>query len=282
MLALTPRVGPPRVTPPCARLLLAVLSASLLSGSLAAQNLDRLPRGFPGLPETGSRDEKSNRNAHPHFDPSQTPPSALGRPERQDRSSSPSPQIDRRVAQPKPKKPKGPPGMMGLPWPSSPEEAVKTTSDLLAHLATESDPSLARQIAGEIEKLWRLPGGDTVNLLIDRAQALTAKNDLDKALQILNVATKLAPDLPEVWNRRAYVLYLKENMAGALADLKRALALDPNHFRALDGMAKILEANGEKAAALKAYDALLKLYPEIDGAKSAAETLREEVQGKGI
>lgn len=134
---------------------------------------------------------------------------------------------------------KGPPGMMGNPWPQSTEEAQKTIGNLLAHLATTDDPLLAGAIAVSIEKLWRLPGGDTVNLLLDRAAEFAAKNENEKALKLLDAAADLAPDYAEVWNRRAYVYYRLENTAAALGDLRRTLALEPNHFRALDGMAKI-------------------------------------------
>jgi len=179
-------------------------------------------------------------------------------------------------------KAKGPRGMMGNPWPKTPEEAEKTISNLMAHLATTDDRLLAGEIAVSVEKLWRLPGGDTVNLLIDRAALFASKNELDKALKLLDAASELSPDYPEVWNRRAYVFYRMENTSAALGDLRRTLALQPEHFRALDGMAKILESLGEKKAALKAYDQLLKLYPEIEGASESADKLRKEVDGRGI
>lgn len=171
---------------------------------------------------------------------------------------------------------------MGHPWPRSPEEAHATIKALLQDLGKQSDALLAGQIALSIEKLWRISGGDTVNLLIDRAAQLSSRNENEKALVILDAATELAPDYPEVWNRRAYVFYRLGNTASALGDLRRTLALEPNHFRALDGMAKLLVDVGEKKNALQAYDQLLKVYPQIEGAQEAAQKLREEVEGRGI
>lgn len=279
---------------PAARLCVSVLAGliALPAGSAPAQtvsqNLERLPMPAPHE-RPGSTREPNSREQR-SVPRQQLPGTDSGRQGREgsatrrdDAGRVAPPRIERRMAAPPPPaKDRGPPGMMGLPWPKTPDEAEKTISDLLAHLATEADGFRAGEIATEIEKLRRLPAGDTVNLLIDRAQALTAKNDLDTALQILDAASSLAPDVAEVWNRRAYVYYRKENLGAALADLKRTLAIEPTHFRALDGMAKILEANGEKAAALKAYDALLMVYPEFEGADAAAAKLREEVQGKGI
>lgn len=179
-------------------------------------------------------------------------------------------------------RPKGEPGMMGLPWPKSPEEAGKTMESLYAFLATESDHRKAGEIGAAIERLWRLDGGDTVNLLIDRAEDFSAKMDQEKALELMDAAVDLAPDYAEAWSHRAYIYYRLNNYSAALGDLRRAVALDPNHFRALDGMAKILELLGEKKAALKAYEQLLAIHPEIEGGRSAYEVLKKEVEGQGI
>jgi tetratricopeptide (TPR) repeat protein len=179
-------------------------------------------------------------------------------------------------------KAKGDPGMLGNPWPKTPEEADKTIANLLAHLATSDDALTAGSIAASIEKLWRLPGGDTVNLLMDRAENETSKMNTELGLKLLDAAVELAPDYAEVWNRRAYVFYRIGNMQAALGDLRRTLALEPNHFRALDGMAKILDNLGEKKAALKAYDQLLAIHPQIEGAQEAADELRKTLEGQGI
>lgn len=177
---------------------------------------------------------------------------------------------------------KGEPGMMGLPWPKSAEEADKTLSNLYAYLATSDDHRQAGDIGAAIERLWRLPGGDTVNLLIDRAELFSSRNENDKAMPLLNTAIELAPDFAEAWSHRAYVEFRTNNYQAALGDLRRALALEPNHFRALDGMAKILLQIGEKKAALKVYEQLLKVHPNIEGGKTAEQDLRKEVEGQGI
>jgi tetratricopeptide (TPR) repeat protein len=176
----------------------------------------------------------------------------------------------------------GDPGMMGLPWPKTPEEASKTLSDLFALLATSDDKWQAGAIAVSIEKLWRLPGGDTANVLMDRGHNASMKNELPTALKFLDAAVDLQPDYAEAWNRRAFVHYRMGNSAAALEDLRRALALEPNHFRALDGMAKILTDIGEKKAALQAYDKLLGVHPNIEGGREAADELRQAVEGQGI
>ena len=172
--------------------------------------------------------------------------------------------------------------MKGLPWPKSPEEAAKTLQSLYAHLATEPDHRAAGEIGAAIERLWRYSGGDTVNLLIDRAESFSMKNESERGLPLADAAVDLAPDYAEAWSHRAYIEYRMNNYAAALGDMRRALALEPNHFRALDGMAKILVLLGEKKAALAAYEQLLRVHPNIEGGPEAMEELKKEVEGQGI
>jgi tetratricopeptide (TPR) repeat protein len=177
---------------------------------------------------------------------------------------------------------KGEPGMMGLPWPKSADDVPKTLESLYAFLATEGDKRKGGDIGASIEKLWRYTGGDTVNLLIDRAEQFSMKNESERGLPLADAAVDLAPDYAEAWSHRAYLHYRMQNYAAALGDMRRALALEPNHFRALDGMAKILVLLGEKKAALAAYEKLLLVHPNIEGGKEALEVLKKEVDGQGI
>jgi Flp pilus assembly protein TadD len=68
----------------------------------------------------------------------------------------------------------------------------------------------------------------------------------------------------------------------ALGDLRRVLALEPNHFKALDGLAQILREIGEKQAAIKAYQQLLQVHPNWAGAQDAVDELTRELEGRGI
>lgn len=192
------------------------------------------------------------------------------------------------AAQPKTEMPgteraaKGPPGMMGLPFPKSPDDVPKTLESLYAFLATEPDKRQGGEIGAAIEKLWRYTGGDTVNLLIDRAENFSAKNETERGLPLADAAVDLAPDYAEAWSHRAYLHYRMQNYNAALGDLRRALALEPNHFRALDGMAKILVLLGEKKAALQAYEKLILVHPNIEGGKESLDELKKELEGQGI
>ncbi|MGL4396088.1 MAG: tetratricopeptide repeat protein [Hyphomicrobium sp.] len=176
----------------------------------------------------------------------------------------------------------GDPGLMGLNFPKTPEDAQFVLGKLFGNLAVIKDTVLAEKVILTIERIWRLPGGDTVNLLLDRATKAANSNNPDLALKLLDAAVEQAPDYAEAWSRRAFVYYLKGEQERALGDLRRTLALEPKHFRALEGLAKILGESGEKKGAYKALQQLLKIHPNASGAKETADELRKAVEGQGI
>jgi tetratricopeptide (TPR) repeat protein len=166
--------------------------------------------------------------------------------------------------------------------PKSPEEREKILSDLYAHLATASDDESAKSVAEAIERVWLSSGSDTIDLLMERSMKAVNDKNHDLALKLLDHVVALAPDFTEAWNRRAYVHYVKNQIDLALGDLRRALALDANHFKALDGLGQILREIGQKRPALKAFKRLLDVHPFWSGAQDAVDELEREVEGQGI
>lgn len=187
------------------------------------------------------------------------------------------------VAEPAPRSEAPPaPGKKGEQAEETPEQHAKLLDELYARLATAPDEATAAQIASAIEQLWQHSGSATADLLVARASAATEAQRRDLAMKLLNAAVELQPDYAEAWNRRAYLFFLADDYKRALGDLRRVLALEPRHYKALEGLANILQHLGEKKAALEAYDALLKVYPNRAGARKARDDLRIEVEGQGI
>jgi tetratricopeptide (TPR) repeat protein len=170
----------------------------------------------------------------------------------------------------------------GPTLPKTPAEREKMLSDLYAHLATATDEDSAKAVAEAIERVWLNSGSDTIDLLMERSMKAVSEKNYDLALKLLDHVVALAPDYTEGWNRRAYVHYMKSEVDLALGDLRRTLALDPNHFKALDGLGQILREIGQKRPALKAFKQLLDVHPYWSGAQDAADELERDVEGQGI
>jgi tetratricopeptide (TPR) repeat protein len=183
-----------------------------------------------------------------------------------------------------------PPTAQGLPksyrkgsaLPKTPAEREKALADLYALLATAEDENSAKAVAEAIERVWQHSGSPTIDLLMERAMHAVAEENLDLAIKLLDHVVALAPDFTEGWNRRAYAYFVKNDVEHALGDLRRALALDPNHFKALEGLAQIMREIGDKKAALKAYRQLLSVHPYWPGAQQVIEELERDVDGQGI
>jgi len=178
--------------------------------------------------------------------------------------------------------PKGKAPRRGSTLPKTPAEREKTLSDLYALLATADDEDAAKAISDAIERVWLHSGSATIDVLMERAIKAMAQKNVDLALKMLDAVVDLAPDYTEAWNRRAFVHFVRKDTERALGDLRRALALDPNHFKALDGLAQILREIGQKKPALKAFRQLLDIHPYWAGAKEAVDELEREVDGQGI
>jgi tetratricopeptide (TPR) repeat protein len=166
--------------------------------------------------------------------------------------------------------------------PKTPAEREKALSDLYALLATADDEDSAKVITEAIERIWDHSGSATIDVLMQRSAKAVAEKKYDLAQKFLDYIVELAPDFTEGWNRRAYVHFMRNDVDHALGDLRRALALDPNHFKALDGLAHILRDIGQKRPALQAFRQLLEVHPFWSGAEQAVRELTREVEGQGI
>lgn len=176
-----------------------------------------------------------------------------------------------------PKKPQ-----LGRVIPDAPADRAKLLDDLYAHLATAPDEQASKPFVEAIEKIWLTSGSDTIAVLMERAMLAAQHQHGDLALQLLSSVVDLAPDYAEGWNRRAYVFYTEGDYERALGDLRRVLALDPNHYKALDGLGQIMRQLDRKPQALQAYEKLAAVHPFWPNVQTIVEELRREVEGRGL
>jgi tetratricopeptide (TPR) repeat protein len=244
------------------------LAMALLGGAILS----------PG-PAYSQRDKSPERETFP-----ETSPRSPQRPPRDAQSGERTrpPAKDGKAAEAPPPKPipqrMRPPGTSSVP--QGGEERAKLLDELYARLATAEDEQVANRIATAIERVWLTPGSDTVALLIERARRAVGEKQHDLALSLLDRASRLAPDYPEVFNNRAAVHFARNNLKASVGDLRRVLALEPNHFKALETLGQIFKESGSKKAALEVYRKLHQVHPHMSGVKSALDELEREVNGQ--
>jgi cytochrome c-type biogenesis protein CcmH/NrfG len=92
----------------------------------------------------------------------------------------------------------------------------------------------------------------------------------------------LQPGWAEAWYRRATLFYQLDDPVGAMADLHKALKLEPRHFGAWTGLGHILMASDDKARALEAYRRALKINPQFPTLQMIVTRLDHEVGGQDL
>lgn len=168
------------------------------------------------------------------------------------------------------------------PKPKAPTTRRELLDGLYGQLAKAPDAETASTIIAAIEEVWAKSGSPTVDLLLERAIIATEARQTDLAMRLLNAIVELRPDFSEAFTRRAFLYVILDDRRRALGDLRRALALDSNNFRALDGLIQVLKDVGEKKAALEAARQLMKVHPHAEGLRTTIDELARDVEGQGI
>lgn len=172
------------------------------------------------------------------------------------------------------------------PEPAAPTEPtaearIRDAEDLdmlFAELAQEGGEGWARA-ESDILRVWSRSGSAAMDLLYKRGEAALDAGDLPTAIGHLTALTDHAPDFASGWHLRAVAFYLDGDFGPAMADLARALQLEPRYFPALTQLAVMLEEVGEDQRALEAYRASLKIHPHQQDAQDGVTRLQQKTQG---
>lgn len=140
----------------------------------------------------------------------------------------------------------------------------------------------ATSVALDIWAAWMESGSAAADLVMERAVTAQSQGDLELARELYDRVIAIQPEYAEAYNRRASVFLLEEKMAEALRDVNEALRLEPRHFGAWTGLARVLEELGAKDEAIDAYREALKVHPTLGPAKSAVARLEKEQTGQGL
>lgn len=163
--------------------------------------------------------------------------------------------------------------------PAYAQAAGETT--LLSEL-TQAEPAAARRIDTELRAIWDKSGSSAMDLLLRRGRAALEEGDTRAAIEHLTALTDHAPEFAEGWHARAQAYYAAELFGPAVADLERALSLNPNNYNAIFGLAAILERFGDKPRAYEAYSRVKSMHPHHEEVDSALERLESQVEGTSL
>lgn len=158
------------------------------------------------------------------------------------------------------------------------------TSDEKALLSalSDADPTDAARLERQLQALWSRSDSPAMDLLLKRGREALQAGDTTSAIEHLTALTDHAPDFAEGWHMRASAYYEAGLYGPAVADLERALKLNPNNYRAIFGLGTIFESLGDAENAYRAYKHAQSIHPHHEGVTEALERLKPEVEGKAL
>lgn len=153
--------------------------------------------------------------------------------------------------------------------------------DLLRQLA---DPATQnwQQVERQIRTAWSRSGSAAMDLLFQRGEKALKDEDYDIALEHFTALTDHAPEFAEGWNARATALFHLELYGPAIEDLSKTLALNPNHFEAMTGLAVILQRVGMEREALEVWYLIRGVHPHRPEMDEAIGILETRLQGEAL
>lgn len=143
-----------------------------------------------------------------------------------------------------------------------------------------AEPAEAGRLERQIWREWSKSGSAAMDLLLQRGRDAMDEGDTTAAIEHFTALIDHAPDFAEGWNARATAYFQAGQYGPSVADIQHVLALNPRHFGALAGFARILEDTGRPERALQLYQAALAIHPNLDGVREAVERLQTTAAGQ--
>lgn len=134
-------------------------------------------------------------------------------------------------------------------------------ADLFNALKAAPNEAEAQLLVNEIWQYWLKGPNPEATALVETARKRGRSYDFAGALDILDKAVAAAPDWAEALNQRAIIRFMRQEFEESLADIDRVLELEPRHFGALSGKARILTMQGRVALAQAALRRAVAINP---------------------
>ena len=147
----------------------------------------------------------------------------------------------------------------------SAQSSQKITLDkLFDQLIKTSNTNNAELIEKKIWSIWsKHPVDVKLTEKLEFGTELMQYGDYNYALRVFDNIIITDPLWSEAWNKRATVYFLMNNFTSSLDDIDKVLSIEPRHFGALSGQARIFIKLQEYEKAIKSIERALKFYPKF-------------------
>lgn len=160
-----------------------------------------------------------------------------------------------------------------LPERSPAASAPSLLHPLFQKLARAPDEREALAIEERIWALWMSHPNAAATAVLDRATGDIAARRYDIAETRLVRLLRVCPGYAEAWHKLGTLYYLLGRDEECLAQLHRALELEPRHFGALASIGEILLGTADSEGAALAFFSALRLHPRLAAVRERLQAL---------
>jgi Tfp pilus assembly protein PilF len=158
-------------------------------------------------------------------------------------------------------------------------ELPRRLDALFARLVQAANAVEASQIEDAIWAAWLSHPDPAAAERLELATAAIGTGDHRAAERLLDELVAAQPRYAEAWNKRATLYFRMNRDADSVHDIHRTLELEPRHFGAVCGFGQICLRRGDRAGALFAFDAALRINPHLGAVRAAREELAADAHG---
>ena len=149
---------------------------------------------------------------------------------------------------------------------------------LFSDLGDAPDPRHARNIEQQIWSIWFESPDSGAQETLNQARNAAQSGAVNQAMILFDQLVIDHPGYAEGWNQRAIMRYLTGDVSGSLADIERALALEPRHFGALSGRGQCYLRQDLYRDALNAFEDAISINPWINSTARQIEMLKAYIR----
>ncbi len=158
------------------------------------------------------------------------------------------------------------------------DQNASELAPLFETLQNAQAPVAAYAAEQAIWELWMRGPNDEASNRLRLAQTAVQTGNFAHAQELFDALVADFPGFAEAWNQRAILRFILGELRGSLADIDRALELEPRHFGALSGRGECYLRLEDLPQALRAYEAAVAIHPFLDDVQAKIKALRAHYQ----
>ena len=153
-------------------------------------------------------------------------------------------------------------------------------NDLFQNLKDPQNVEKQSEIVDQIWTAWTKIEDPYTQKIMESLPIYFAKQKYKEVINVLNNIIIQFPEYSEAYNKRATVYFILGNYNASMEDIKRTLDLEPRHFGALDGMARILFYFEKYDGAIEVYKEMQQIMPYDENLDFKIDRVKEAMSVK--